>query len=213
MKYIIYPLLCCITLVGTAQTNTTELSSYEKLLKRNVELLDQAEDQAEFENVLNRFERLKSNAPQEWLPLYYTGYCKVILAKWTKDEKSVNDAISDLKEAIKLNNSGETHALLARAYILLIQLNFDNASIYTGMVKNMLNEGLKLDTSNPRLYLIYGRFYYYFPAFVGGDKNKAKKLFEKAEGLFEIEYVANQENPTTLPHWGKELNTAQITNF
>lgn len=215
MKYMLCIILCCISLNITAQADTTseQHSDYEKLLKKNIEFLDAGRDEKAFENILKRFERLKDNAPKEWLPLYYAAYCKIRLAGWNKDEQFLDEAVSYLKKANELNNSAESHALIARVYMSKIELNISNAPKFTAIVKTSLKEAVELEKNNPRVFLIYGRYYYYFPKFVGGDKEKAMKLFKKAKTLFDIEYERNQKEETVLPHWGRKLNAWHIENF
>lgn len=213
MKYLLYTLLFCLPIVGQAQTETAEKSVYEKLLDKNVGLLDKAKDVATFEDALKRFERLKKNAPDKWLPLYYTAYCKIRLVRWNNNEQGLDEAIADLKKAQECNKNPENLALLARAYMKKIELNISNGPKYTNVVKTTLQEAIQLNDKNPRVYLIYGRYYYYFPKFVGGDKDKALQLFEKAAKLFEKQEEESKGKFTPQPHWGKNLNAWQLSHY
>ena len=62
-----------------------------------------------------------------------------------------------------------------------------------------LQNGLKLDPNNPRLYYLQGESLFGTPVQFGGGKDKAKPVFEKAIALFK----AAQPKPL-YPNWGQK---------
>ncbi|QHI36883.1 hypothetical protein IMCC3317_22530 [Kordia antarctica] len=214
MKNLIFILTLTIFAAGFSEVTAQEATQFEKLLEKNVLLLDSIKDKDTCEDVLFRFERLRKVSPDEWLPSYYSAYCKLILTRWRIDKEDLtNEAISQLEETIKTANNSEVMTLLARAYMTKIELQKSSGPRYTGKVKTLLKDAVEKDPNNPRAFLMYGKFYYYFPGFVGGDKEKGIKLFEKAAPIFESEKVKNDEKYTYLPHWGKNLNEWYLKTF
>ncbi|MEL6926491.1 MAG: hypothetical protein AAFO94_20785 [Bacteroidota bacterium] len=212
MKYLILIIACCMATTSFGQLSSGQTDAYQQLLEKNVKQLDAAKNQGSFEDLVKKFERLKSNATDQWLPYYYTAYCKIRLGKYNKNQEFLDKAIEDLEAAQEIENNSEILVLLARAYMEKIELNsIMYGPKYTGTVRNLLQEAVKENEENPRAYLFYGRFCYYFPAFVGGSKDKAKQLFTKAQGLFEEEFKSNEVAYSSEPHWGRNLNAWHIT--
>ena len=61
-----------------------------------------------------------------------------------------------------------------------------------------MEEGLKLDPNNPRLYYLKGMSVFNTPEAFGGGKANAKPLFENAVAFYKT------EKPKPLyPHWGQ----------
>ncbi len=70
---------------------------------------------------------------------------------------------------------------------------------YSQKAAGVLQEGLKLNGSNPRLYYLQGMSLFNTPVQFGGGKEKAKPVFAKAVDLY------NAEHPKELyPGWGKK---------
>jgi hypothetical protein len=214
MKNLIYTLTLTVFFSVFSEITAQELTQYEKLLEKNVILLDSIKDKDSCEDVLFRFERLQKVAPDKWVPAYYVAYCKILLTRWRLDKEDLaNEAATQLEEIIKTANNSEVMTLLARAYMTKIELQRSNGPKYTGKVKTLLKDAIKKDPNNPRAYLMYGKFFYFFPRFVGGDKAKGIQLFEKAVPLYAAETTKNKEKYTPLPHWGENLNLWYIKTY
>jgi tetratricopeptide (TPR) repeat protein len=214
MKNLIFILTLTVFFSGFPEVAAQELTQYEKLLEKNTILLDKIKGKDSCEDVLFRFERLQKVAPNEWVPAYYVAYCKILLSRWRLDKENlINEAISQLEATIKIADNSEVMTLLARAYMTKIELQRSNGPKYTVKAKNLLKDALKKDPNNPRAYLIYGKFYYFFPAFVGGDKVKAIQLFDKAAPIFASESIKNETKYTPLPHWGENLNLWYLQTY
>lgn len=216
MRNLIFTItITCVSLItGFLEVNAQEITQYENLLEKNVRFLDENKEQDSYEDVLFRFERLRKLAPEKWLPSYYSAYCKLILTRWRDDKEDLtNQVIIQLEELIKKERNSENITLLARAYMKKVEFNETAGPKYTVKIKDLLKESIKKDNNNPRTYLMYGHFYYYFPEFAGGDKEKALKFFKKAKILFNSEEEAIKKKYSCLPHWGKKLNINYIENY
>jgi len=76
---------------------------------------------------------------------------------------------------------------------------------YGVQASKALQDGLKLDPNNPRLYYLQGESIFNTPPAFGGGKDKAKPLFEKAVVLFKA------EKPKPLwPKWGLARTEEQL---
>ena len=214
MKHLFITLILCITFSSYAQIETKTETEYEALLKKDVQLLDKATNKETYTSALYKFERLRKVASDKWLPQYYAAYCKIVMVRWEDSEgEMLNDAISYLEKALKIQKNSEILTLLGRAYLVKIQMKITNGPKYTMKVKELLKQALELDSENPRTYLIFGQYYYYIPRFVGGNKDTAEELFKKAKVLYDAEYEKNKKEYSTLPHWGKELNEWYLSHL
>lgn len=213
-KFIFIVTIITTIFSGFSEVNAQELTQYEKLLKKNVLLLDSINDKDSCEDVLFRFERLCKVAPDQWLPSYYAAYCKLILTRWRVDEEDLTDqVISQLEEINEKNDNSEIMTLLARAYMKKIEINKSSGPKYTMKVRSLLKDAIMKDENNPRAYLMYGKFFYFFPKFVGGDKEKGIQMFEKATPIFEAEKEKIDKEYSYLPHWGKNLNQWYLKTY
>lgn len=210
MRRILVLLLCSFITLSFSQNKK---DAFKDLLLKNIDILEKADDEKSIEAVLNRFERLKQNANNEWLPLYYSAYCKIRLASLSKSGSILDEAIAEIEKAKKINKNSDLLALLSRAYMTKIELDISQGPKLTNTVKTTLDQALILDKNNPRVYLMYGKYLYYFPKFVGGDKDKALQFFKKAKPIFEKEYELNKVKPSVVPHWGKKLNDWFIAQY
>ncbi len=71
-----------------------------------------------------------------------------------------------------------------------------------------LDEGLKLNPDNPRLYYLRGESIFNTPVAFGGGKDKAKPVFEKALALFKT------DKPKPLyPNWGHGKDRRTISQM
>jgi len=80
---------------------------------------------------------------------------------------------------------------------------------YGPQAQAMLDEAKKLDTNNPRVYLLEGQDKFYTPEQFGGSKEEAKVLFEKSKQLFETFKPASSIHP----NWGQGTLTYMFSQF
>ncbi|PZP48788.1 MAG: hypothetical protein DI598_09390 [Pseudopedobacter saltans] len=182
---------------------------YIAAMKKNLALFDSAKTGQDFQNLAASFERIGNAEKTQWLPFYYAGLSEAnygfIDAKADKD--AVGTKTLELAEkADAIQKSDETKAVSYMGYIL--QLLVDPQGRYMTYGKNaqtQLEEGLKLNPNNPRLYFLKGQGVLNTPEFIGGGKAAAKPILEKAVALFET------DKPQPLyPDWGKKLATEAL---
>ncbi len=204
MKSILLSFLMLGALVSFAQSD-----KYHGAMRKNLDLFDSARTTADFQAVSNTFERIGDAEKTQWLPYYYAGLA-LSTAGWN-DQHIDNDANSarintlcDKAEALDKNS--EIYALrnMAATQQMMVDPKTRWAT-YGVQASNALEEGLKLNPDNPRLYYLRGESLINTPVAFGGGKDKAKPVFEKAIALFK------EDKPKPLyPNWGMERTKEEL---
>ena len=172
-------------------------------MKKNLDLFGKAKTTAEYQAVANSFERIGDAEKTQWLPYYYAGLA-LSTAGWSdpkldKDANSTRiNALCDKAEAIEKN--AEIYAL--RNMSATQQMMVDPQTrwqTYGQQASAYLQDGLKLDPDNPRLYYLQAESVMNTPEAFGGGKAKAKPIFEKA-----IELFKKQQPKPMYPDWGQQ---------
>ncbi len=159
---------------------------------------------AEWQALANRFERIASAEPKEWLPRYYAAYAYSMLGYFgkntTEKDQLVDKAEALLKEAVAI--AGENSELM------LLEAQVHQARMLADPQSRFQTEGPKfeaslkkaeaLDSDNPRVYLMKGSSLYYTPEQFGGGKKLAKPVLEKAMEKF----ATFQPQSPLHPNWG-----------
>jgi hypothetical protein len=197
MKSILFSFLMLGVLYSSAQSDR-----YTEAMKKNLSLFDSARTTADFQSLANTFERIGEAEKTQWLPYYYAGLA-LSTSGWNdpnldKDANAARiNALCD--KAAALDNNSEIYAL--RNMSATQQMMVDPQTrwqTYGMQAAKDLDEGLKLNPDNPRLYFLRGESIFNTPPAFGGGKEKAKPVFEKALALFKT------DKPKPLyPDWGK----------
>jgi len=160
---------------------------------------------AEWQALANRFERIASAEPKEWLPRYYATYAYSMLAFFgkntTEKDQMVDKAEALLKEAVAI--AGENSELmLLDAQVHQARMLADPQSRYQTegpLFEASLKKAEALSPDNPRVYLMKGSNLYYTPEQFGGGKKVAKPILEKAVEKF----ATFQPAGPLFPNWGQ----------
>jgi hypothetical protein len=204
MKSIFFSFLMLATLTGFAQSD-----KYTAAMKKNLDLFDSAKTTADFQTLANNFERIGEAEKTQWLPYYYAGLA-LATSGWNDpnvDKDANSTRINTLcDKAAALDNNSEIYAL--RNMSATQQMMVDPQTrwqTYGMQAAKDIDEGLKLNPDNPRLYYLRGESIFNTPVAFGGGKEKAKPLFEKAVVLFKA------EKPKPLyPNWGLARTEEQL---
>jgi hypothetical protein len=198
MKKSILAFTLLITLAANAQSD-----KYVAMMQKNIALMDSAKTTQDFQSVANAFERIGDAEKTQWLPYYYAGLA-LTRAGWMdknldKDANSGKiNALCDKAEAIEKNAEICTVRNMAATQQMLMDPQTRWQS-YGQAASAALEEGIKLDPNNPRLYYLQGMSIFGTPDAYGGGKKNAKPLFEKAVAL----YTTFQAKPL-YPNWGQK---------
>ena len=153
----------------------------------------------------NRFERIASAEPKEWLPRYYAAYAYSSLAFMGSDvvqkDQAADKAAGLLDEAIKI--AGENSELMVLdAQVHQARMAADPQSRWQTegpLFTTSLAKAKKMDPNNPRIYVLEGTSLLYTPEQFGGGKKAAKPVLEQAMEKFA---TFKPEGPLH-PNWGK----------
>lgn len=153
----------------------------------------------------NRFERIASAEPKEWLPRYYAAYVYSSLAFMGKDatqkDQMVDKAAALLDEAVKIaGENSELMVLDAQVHQARMAADPQNRWQTEGpLFATSLAKAKKMDLNNPRIYLLEGTSLLYTPEQFGGGKKAAKPILEQAMEKF----ATFQPEGPLYPNWGK----------
>lgn len=199
MKRIFFSfVLCSAMLAGMAQSD-----KYTAVMQKNIALLDAAKTVADLQDVAAAFARIGDAEKTQWLPYYYAALAQTWIG-WRPDVKDKDANAEKIKAFLAKAEAIEKNAELyaVENMVATQQMIVDPQTRWqtNGMEASAaLQNGLKLDPNNPRLYYLQGESLYGTPVQFGGGKDKAKPVFEKAVALFK----AAQPKPLQ-PTWGQQ---------
>ncbi len=198
MKRTIFAILLLATIGVKAQSE-----KYMAAMQKNLQLLDSATTSEQFNAVSMAFERIGDAEKNQWLPYYYAAFAqtRIGFGDPKSDRDAVGQKINDLAskgEAIEKNAElCSIHNMAATIQMLVNPM--ERWKTYGAQAASALEEGHKLDPNNPRLYFLEAATLFGKPEFIGGGKDKARPVFEKALQLFNAEKITGLN-----PDWGKK---------
>lgn len=198
--------LLSFLLLGACSFAFAQDDQYSAAMEKNVAALDSTHSPEGLQALENNFERIANVKQTEWLPYYYAGFCQVMLAFMEQDNSKV-DALSDkagelaTKAAALSKDNSEITCLQSMVASSRIKVDPQSRGMEFGMKSaQLLKAAQKLDTSNPRVYLLDGQGKFYTPEQYGGGKDAAKPILEEA-----VQKFASFKPASALaPHWGEE---------
>jgi len=204
MKSVIFSLMMLTGLAASAQSD-----KYVEAMKKNLNLFDSAKTTADYQSLANTFERIGEAEKTQWLPYYYAGLA-LASGGWNDpnlDKDANSTRINTLcDKAAALDNNSEIFALRNMSATQQMMVDPQTRWQTYGMQASQdLEEGLKMNPDNPRLYYLKGESFFNTPPAFGGGKDKAKPVFEKALALFKT------DNPKPLyPNWGMQRTIDEL---
>ena len=204
MKSILLSFLILSGMVSFAQSDR-----YVEVMKKNLVLFDSAKTSADYQALANTFERIGDAEKTQWLPYYYAGLA-LATSGWNDPnvDKDANGTRINMlcDKAAALDNNSEIYAL--RNMSATQQMMVDPQTrwqTYGVQAAKDIEEGLKMNPDNPRLYYLRGESIFNTPPAFGGGKDKAKPVFEKALALFKTEKAK-----PLYPNWGMQRTEEQL---
>lgn len=177
---------------------------YIRTMQETLSLMDSAKSSLQFVDIANRFERIASAEEQEWLPLYYASL-NYVIAAYFEEDKAKSDEFIDKAEILLAgaetisNNNVELAVLRANATNARLAVKPAARGRKLGpLFDEQIEAAKKLDSENPRIYLLKGESLFYTPAMWGGGKDKALPVLELAKEKF----LAFKPLSDIHPNWG-----------
>lgn len=200
-----------LVLLSLSVTSAAYAQSTEEAILSGKAMIEAAMKQATSEDLFKArayFERMLSGKQHEALVRYYIAYCDYRYATAyarreqnaeDKMEKYLDDAVTHLEAAIKLDdNFAEAHALLASCYGQQISTNFLLGMTLGPKSSAAMSKALQLQPENPRLVMLDAISKHFTPAMFGGDKELALAGFKRSAEIFEKQ----TKTSTIQPDWG-----------
>ncbi len=174
--------------------------------------LSEKSSATEFVVTANRFERIASAEPGQWLPRYYAGLLYVYGGFSGKDaaekDRYLDQADRYLKEAEAIEKNDELAVL--NAYIAQARMVVDPMSrweVYGPKFSEGVQKAKAMNPANPRPYLLEGSSLMYTPAQFGGGTDTACPVLKQAAEKF-----ATFKPATNLhPSWGDDQVEGLLT--
>lgn len=200
LKYSITILFAVILSVNVL----SQSQPYKDAMKKQVTAFNSAKGISDFQKVADGFVAITLFEKNEWLAFYYAGLCNVLIA-FEKSKTDIDlycdksECYAKKADSLSKNNSEVLvlKSMIAAARILVNEKS--RAPKYGSQSAKYANEAIKLNSENPRAYLLKGQNIVHIPEVFGGGAKKAKPVLEMAlekEKLFKPE--------TSLhPDWAK----------
>lgn len=205
MKTIVFSLaLFCTTLTTFAQSEQYTAAMTEALgsLKKMTAKPSVADMQAE----ANKFERIATAEPEQWLPVYYAGlyysYLGFMGSGLPEKDKFLDMATDYANKAENLApKNDEVYVLKAQiAQAKMVADPRTRSQQYGPVMSAELAKAIALNPENPRIYALQGSSLYYTPAEYGGGADMACPVLNKAMAKFSTFKPASPIHPD----WGRE---------
>jgi len=201
---ILYTLLVCILFIGVIHADD---SRYVNEMKKNLVLIDSAQNVGDYLTVANSFERIALAEKDKWLPYYYISmvYTLASFTDTLKDKKDgyldKADVFVNIADSLQPDES-EIYTLkgmIAQARMVIDPMNRwqKYGSAYTQNFK----KATELDTLNPRPDYLIGVGLFHTPEQFGGGPAAAKPVLERSLAKYDAFVPANE----LMPNWGRQM--------
>lgn len=186
---------------------------YVKAMEPKVAQLDSNNTADDWKDLANSFERIAEAEKTQWMPYYYASFANVMAGTLSLpqdgsfgDNSAIADPYADKAESL-LNKAEELSK--DNSEIFCVRKMIHSLRMMGNAMARYMTEGAKasealekaksLNENNPRVYILEGQDKFYTPEQFGGSKEEAKKLFEKANGVFQVTKPAS----SIEPQWGR----------
>ena len=187
-------------------------AKFEKSIMKNLDQMENAGTNEEWQSITNSFERIAAAEPKQWLAYYYAGMSNILtgMRQESNDKKDAyyDKALTYVNKADELSaDNSEIYVLKSWALGMKISIDPMNRGRELGAEAGMLASRAKeLDPSNPRPYYLMGQSAMYTPEQFGGGKERAMPLLETSLEKFKT------FKPTSpiMPRWGERQTEAAM---
>ena len=209
MKTNIFCIICFVSIV--ASFSLTAQSAYDIKMMQAQQKLNSSKTETDYNAAADLFSEIASSQKTKWLPFYYAGLCKALAAIKLKTKSAdilCNQADAYIHKCDSLNkDNAELYILKSLNFSARLNVNpAARAMKYNKQIHHANEMALKLDSSNPRVYLQKAQAVYYTPESFGGGAKKALPLYEVALEKFKTYKSDN----SVMPHWGKDIAEKMI---
>jgi hypothetical protein len=193
-------------------TSVHAQNANDQQLHSAVTRLGNATNVKNYQQLENEFENIAEAQKTNWLPWYYAALCNARIGLLYQDDGDLIEPFAkkgdmQIKKALSLLDTASQKKELSEVYCVLSMVNRANVFInpmtygrqYGPAASQYIQLARKVNPANPRAIYLEGWEKYATPKMWGGDKVKAKELFELAAKQLETQQVTDG-----YPHWGKK---------
>ena len=186
--------LGCLPLVNIAQS-----VERANVLEKAIVQFETLSDKQSCINLDKVLDQLCTSSPSNWVPYYYASLVKIKLAMF-KDkaaESYADKAIEAILKAKQLQANDEVLCVESLAYTTKMSIHPAwRWFTYERKIKDPLAAAKKINSNNPRIYVLEAMLQYKLPSVLGGSCKTALPLAQKAVQLLK------QSNNLQKPNWG-----------
>jgi tetratricopeptide (TPR) repeat protein len=179
---------------------------YYPILRKSIDLAYKEYKLENYRQLANCSERILLAYKNEWLPYYYEAYAYVNMSFIETNEgnkEMYSDKAQNLLDEVFKIKPDESELFILQSLVYFARMSISpmiNGPLYITKALNALSDAEKLDPDNPRTYYLRGKSTINTPKFLGGGKDAALPIFEKALTM----YKTFKQKSTVHPDWGKE---------
>jgi len=201
-------LLCIILLFTLYPALSKDGNNYEKAMKEALHGMSQVTSLEDLSVVSNHFERIANTENENWLPFYYAGYTRVLMAAMESDSRkkdSFLDVAQTHLDVVETIEHDAIERMVLQGFLYMIRMSVDlSRGVELGQECAMiLNQAYMMNDQNPRAVLMLAQFNLGTAQYMGMDTLEPCSMLVTALKLLDQSQPegANQ----FLPGWGKDL--------
>ncbi len=182
----------------------SQTDPYLPAMKETIRDMNHANSIGDYQYAANTFERIANARPDQWLPFYYCSYCYVQISFLTGDGNQRDNYVGRADELISKADTicpDNSEIYVLKGFILQAFMNIEpmiRGMKYNSKCIEMFKRASSLNPENPRSYLWHSVQLLNIPPFMGGGKEKALPLLEKAIRCF----ASFKPEDEISPDWG-----------
>ncbi len=183
-------------------------NNYEKAMKNALHNMSQAASVEDLSLVANQFERIANAENENWVPVYYAGYTRVLIAAMESDVQKKDpylDAAQQHIDAVENMEHDATERMALQGFLYMIRMSVDPArGVELGQQCAMiLNQAYMMNDQNPRAVLMLAQFNLGTAQYMGTDTSEACTMLTAA--LLLLDQSKDQSADPFLPSWGRDM--------
>ncbi len=179
---------------------------YQEKMLESIQAFGEATTADDYAQLANVFERIGLAEQDQWHPFYYQVLC-LTARSFEIEGADDRDALIDqaetaLKRVAELG-ADEAELAVLQARIYQARLSVDPASrsmVYGPKTTMLLAQTRAKAPENPRVLFLLGQNLYFTPEGLGGGKEKALPLIQRAVQIFRNTTAEN----SLAPSWGRD---------
>jgi hypothetical protein len=199
--YYILPFICFACIFKNAPTFAQTINSDKDLIEA-VATFNSTSKNQDYLKLISRFEQIEKSTTnnKDWIPAYYISlvYARLSFKNKNRDELYADQSIQWAKKSLAIEPNAENYCALSMAQTAKMAVNpYLRWLRYEKAIYEPLEKAKKMDSNNPRVYILEASLKMNIPTFFGGGCDKSKPMLMKAKQL-----LAMQTPDSILPNWG-----------